>query len=430
VKSPIPASPPPGPFRRSFWRSPVRGPWLTSVLGLVLLASIPVMFATGLLSYAAYNPDLSPVNDETPGKGALGFYLFSWPTHPIWLYRLNQGVHVTLGLVLVPILLFKLWSVLPKLFEWPPLRSPAHALERLSLFLLVGGAVFEFATGILNIQTWYKFPGSFYPLHLYGAWVFIAGFVVHVALKLPTMIRALRSRSFTGELRTSLARTRPEPPEAGYLAPVAPAEPTISRRGVLAFAGAGAGLIALLSVGQSLGGPLRWAALLAPHGQDVSRPDDFQVNQTAASAGIREPETGGAWGLTLGSDGQASRAPVVLRRADLLRMEQHTASLPIACVEGWSTDDQEWTGVRLRDLARLAGVTRPSSALVRSLERGGVFSRVVLSAGQVTDPDSLLALRVNGADLTPDHGYPARVIVPASPGVHCTKWVASLTFRS
>ena len=240
------------------------------MFGLVLLVSIPVMFATGLLSYAAYNPDLSPVNDKTPGKGLLGFFLFSWPTHPVWLYRLNQGVHVTLGLVLVPVLLFKLWSVLPRLFEWPPLRSPAHALERLSLFLLVGGAVFEFATGILNIQTWYKFPGSFYPLHFYGAWVFIAGFVVHVALKLPAMIRALRSRSLIGELRTSLARTRPEPPEAGYLVSTAPAEPTISRRGVLAFAGAGSALIALLSVGQSLGGPLRRTALLAPHGQDAA----------------------------------------------------------------------------------------------------------------------------------------------------------------
>jgi DMSO/TMAO reductase YedYZ molybdopterin-dependent catalytic subunit len=430
VKSLIPDSPPPGPFRRSFWRSPVRGPWLTSVFGLLLLASIPVMFVTGLLSYAAYNPDLSPVNDLTPGKGLLGFYLFSWPARPIWLYRLNQGVHVTLGLTLVPVLLFKLWSVLPKLFEWPPLRSPAHALERLSLFLLVGGAVFEFATGILNIQTWYKFPGSFYPLHFYGAWVFIAGFVVHVALKLPAMIRALRSRSFWGELRTNLAHTRPEPPEAGYLVSTAPAEPTIFRRGVLAFAGAGSALIALLSVGQSLGGPLRWAAVLAPHGQDVSRPDDFQVNQTAASAGIREAETGEAWRLTLGSDSKSRRAPVVLRRADLLRMEQHTAGLPIACVEGWSTDDQAWAGVRLGDLALLAGVSRPSSVLVRSLERGGVFSQVVLSAGQIMDPESLLALRVNGADLTPDHGFPARVIVPASPGVHCTKWVASLTFRS
>jgi len=421
--------PPPGPTRRSFWRSPVRGPWLTSVFGLVLLVSIPVMFVTGLLSYAAYNPDLSPVNDETPGKGLLGFYLFSWPTHPIWLYRLNQGVHVTLGLVLVPILLFKLWSVLPKLFEWPPLRSPAHALERLSLLALVGGAVFEFVTGILNIQTWYKFPGSFYPLHFYGGWVFIAGLVVHTTLKVPVMIRALRSRSLIAELRTDLARTRPEPPDAGYLAPVAPAEPTISRRGVLAFAGAGSALIALLSVGQSLGGPLRWTALLAPHGQDVSGPDDFQVNQTAASAGITESETGTAWQLTLGGETGAGTAPMVLNRAGLLRMEQYTASLPIACVEGWSTDNQAWAGVRLRDLARLAGITRPSSVLVQSLERGGAFSQVVLSAGQIMDPLSLLALRVNGADLTPDHGYPARVIVPASPGVHCTKWVASLTFR-
>jgi DMSO/TMAO reductase YedYZ molybdopterin-dependent catalytic subunit len=425
-----PADPPPGPFRRPFWRSPVRGPWLTSVFGLVLLASIPVLFVTGLLSYAAYNPDLSPVNDETPGKGILSFYLFSWPTHPVWLYRLTQGVHVTLGLVLVPILLFKLWSVLPKLFEWPPLRSPAHALERLSLFLLVGGAVFEFATGILNIQTWYKFPGSFYPLHFYGAWVFIAGFVIHVPLKLPTMIRALRSRSFWAELRTNLATTRPEPPAAGYLAPVAPAEPTISRRGVLAFAGAGSALIALLSVGQSLGGPLRRTALLAPHGQDVRGPDDFQVNVTAASAGISQSQTGAAWRLTLTSDDRAGRAPVVLRRSDLLAMPQHTASLPIACVEGWSTDNQLWGGVRLSDLARRAGAARPLSVLVESLQRGGAFSQVVLSAGQITDPDSLLALRVNGADLTPDHGYPARVILPASPGVHNTKWVASLTFRS
>ena len=430
MKSLLRSDPPPGPFRRSFWRSPIRGPWLTSVFGVLLLASIPVLFATGLLSYAAYNPDLSRVNDETPGKGLLGFYLFSWPTHPVWLYRLNQGVHVTPGLVLVPILLFKLWSVLPKLFEWPPLRSPAHALERLSLFLLVGGAVFEFATGILNIQTWYKFPGSFYPLHFYGAWVFMAGFVVHVTLKLPTMIGALRSRSFIRELRTNLARTRPEPPEAGYLVPVAPAEPTISRRGVLAFAGAGSALIALLSVGQSLGGPLRWTALLAPHGANPSSPDDFQVNQTAASAGIRRAETGDAWRLTIGDDGQADQSAAALSRADLLGMEQHTASLPIACVEGWSTDNQAWTGVRLSDLARLAGVAHPSSALVKSLERGGAFSQVVLSEGQVLDPDSLLALRVNGSDLTPDHGYPARVILPASPGVHNTKWVASLTFRS
>ena len=90
------------PFSPSFWRSPLRGPWLTSVLGVVLLGGITVLFVTGLVSYAAYNPDLSPVNDKTPDKGVLGFYLFSWPTDPHWLYRLNQGVHVTLGITLIP----------------------------------------------------------------------------------------------------------------------------------------------------------------------------------------------------------------------------------------------------------------------------------------------------------------------------------------
>jgi len=32
-------------------------------------------------------------------------------------------------------------------------------------------------------------------------------------------------------------------------------------------------------------------------------------------------------------------------------------------------------------------------------------------------------------ELSPDHGYPARVVVPALPGVHCTKWVQRLEFR-
>ena len=171
------------------------------------------------------------------------------------------------------------------------------------------------------------------------------------------------------------------------------------------------------------------SALLAPHGQEAGGPGGFQVNQTAASAGIRAAETGAGWRLTVSGDSGAGRGPLTLSRADLLRMRQHTASLPIACVEGWSTDSQAWTGIRLRDLARLAGVPQPSSVLVRSLQRGGAFRQAVLSQEQAMDPDSLLALGVNGAGLTPDHGYPARVIVPAAPGVHNTKWVASLTFR-
>lgn len=70
------------------------------------------------------------------------------------------------------------------------------------------------------------------------------------------------------------------------------------------------------------------------------------------------------------------------------------------------------------------------SARVASLERFGAFKHAVLQSNQVEHPDSLLALQVNGADLSMDHGYPARIIVPSLPGVHNTKWVASIDFRA
>ncbi|MDT7846364.1 molybdopterin-dependent oxidoreductase [Streptomyces justiciae] len=402
------------PSTPGFWRSPLRGPWFTSVLGLVLLVGITVLFVTGLASYAAYNPDLSPVNDKTPDKGILGFYLFAWPTHPHWLYRLNQGVHVTLGITLIPVLLAKLWSVVPRLFTLPPARSLAHALERISLLLLVGGGLFEFVTGVLNVQLDYIFPGSFYPLHFYGAWVFFAAFVAHALLKLPTALRALR------HLR--------EEPGSDLVSP-RPAAPTVSRRGALWFVGGGSLLLFATTVGQNVDGPLRRTALLAPHGgrDPGSGPNGFQINKTAAYAGISAAETSAeAWRLVV-----AGRTGVVrLSRDDLLQLPLHSAALPIACVEGWSTSDQWWRGVRLRDLAALVGYDRddPPDVFVESLQRHGAFRRAALRANQVADPRSLLALYVNGEELSPDHGHPARVIVPAAPGVLNTKWVAQLTF--
>ncbi|WSQ12769.1 molybdopterin-dependent oxidoreductase [Streptomyces sp. NBC_01231] len=401
------------PTSPGFWRSPLRSPWFTSVLGVVLLGGITVLFATGLVSYAAYNPDLSPVNDKTPDKGLLGFYLFAWPTDPPWLYRLTQGVHVTLGIALIPVLLAKLWSVLPRLFTLPPVRSLAHALERISLLLLVGGALFEFITGVLNVQLDYLFPGSFYPLHFYGAWVFFAAFVTHAVLRVPAAIRNLR------HLRD----------EESELVSPNPAPSTVSRRGALAFVGGGSLLLLATTAGRSFDGPLRATALLAPHGgpEPGSGPGGFQINKTAASRGISMTETSDeAWRLVIKGQGRTVR----LSRAELLQLPLHSAALPIACVEGWSTSDQWWRGVRLRDLATLVGYDTGAApdVLVESLQRHGSFRQAALRDNQVRDPRSLLALFVNGEPLTPDHGYPARIIVPAAPGVLNTKWVARMTF--
>lgn len=409
------------PFR---WRSPLRGLWLTSVLGSVLLVTLPIVTVTGLLSYIAYGPRFGQAIPADVGW--LRLPTFDWPTDPAWLYRLTQGLHVGLGLVLIPVVLAKLWSVIPKLFVWPPATSIAQLLERVSLLMLVGGILFEIVTGVLNIQYDYIFGFSFYTAHYFGAWVFIAGFVVHIALKIPRMRAGLRSMSLREVLRTSRAGTRPEEPDADGLAPADPMDPTVSRRGALALVGGGALLMAVLTAGQTVGGFTRQAALLLPRGRSYGDgPNDFQINRTARAAGITTVATGAAWRLTL----RGGPRPVVLDRAALGALPQHTARLPIACVEGWSTT-QTWTGVRLRDLATLAGVPEPASARVSSVERRGGFNRARLQADQIGHPDSLLALRVNGADLSPDHGFPARVIVPALPGVHNTKWVAAIDFEA
>jgi len=414
--------PPPG-LSRIRWRSPLRGPWLTSIFGLALLIAMPVVAITGLLSYIAYGPKYGTAIPADVGW--LKLPTFDWPTRPSWFYRLTQGVHVGVGLIVIPLVLAKLWSVIPRLFAWPPARSVANVIERVSLLTLVGGVLFEIVTGVLNIQYDYIFGFNFYTAHYFGAWVFIAGFVTHVAVKFPKMVSSLRSRSMRSVLAASRAETLPEPLDDDGLVAPDPDPPTLSRRALLAVVGGGSALIAVLTAGQTVGGFTRRAALLLPRGRSYGTgPNDFQINRTAAAARIDPRLTGNHWRLRL----LGGTEPVVLDRAALAAMPQHTVELPIACVEGWSTT-QTWSGVRLADLAVTAGRPRPVSAKVTSLERFGGFNRAILQTHQVTNPDALLALRVNGADLSPDHGYPARVIVPALPGVHCTKWVAAIEFR-
>ncbi|MGN6335515.1 molybdopterin-dependent oxidoreductase [Mycobacterium sp.] len=416
--------PPPGFARAQRWRSPLRGPWLTSVFGSVLLVTMPIVILTGLLSYIAYGPRLGQAIPADVGR--LELPTFDWPANPPWLYRLTQGLHVGLGLILIPVVLAKLWSVIPRLFAWPPVRSIAQLLERISLLMLVGGILFEIVTGVLNIQYDYIFGFSFYAAHYFGAWVFITGFVMHVAVKSRRMWAGLRSLSLRDVLRTARADTEAQPWRPDGLVAADPDPATMSRRGALALVGGGALFLAFITAGQTLGGCTRRAAVLLPRGRRPGDgPNGFEVNRTAAAAGISARDTDEGWRLTLNGGSR----PVTLDRAALLAMPQHTAVLPIACVEGWSTT-QAWTGVRLADLARLAGVPAPESARVSSLERSGAFAAASLQRNQVLHPDALLALRVNGTDLSPDHGFPARIIVPALPGVHNTKWVAAIAFRT
>ena len=239
------------------------------------------------------------------------------------------------------------------------------------------------------------------------------------------MRRALSARRGLAPLRESLRDTRPEPPEpvSSELIAPAPAAPTMSRRALLGTVGAGSLLLLLQGAGQSIGGPLRSLAVLAPRSLRRGGPTGFPVNRTAAAAAITTPDVGPSWRLRLEADSRT----LVLSRSDLLRMPQHTHELPIACVEGWSTT-QAWTGVPIAELARLLEISGPFTVKTRSLARHGVFDSARLAPSQTGDERAMLALKVNGVDLSLDHGYPARIIGPGIPGVHCTKWVSMMTF--
>jgi len=282
-------TPPPGPFRPEFWRSPLRGPWLTSILGSILLVLVTITAVTGFASHAAYNPDLGRNAILDPGNDLP--LTFDWFAGPSWLYALNQGLHVNVGLAGIALLLFKLWSVIPRLFVWPPAVSPAQALERLSITLLVSSAVFEFATGVANIQYFYgAFRFNFVIAHYYGGVIFVASLVLHVAIKTPVILRAYRERGVLRPLREDLATTRPEPPDPDNLVSRDPAEPTITRRALLAFAGAGGLALLLANVFTSSGGALRPLALLGPRRDTYGDgPNDFQVNKTAEQARVTGP---------------------------------------------------------------------------------------------------------------------------------------------
>src|SRR4029453_5593415 len=139
-----PVRPPPDRLRRGPWRagtftSPLRSTRLTAQLGLALAVAFLTCFLTGLISHFIQHP---------------AWWTY-WPSRPVSLYRVTQGVHVATGLAIIPLLGAKLWSVYPRLFTWPPVRDPAHAIERASIAVLAAAAVFPGLTGPLAIPFLY-----------------------------------------------------------------------------------------------------------------------------------------------------------------------------------------------------------------------------------------------------------------------------------
>ncbi|TWD84537.1 DMSO/TMAO reductase YedYZ molybdopterin-dependent catalytic subunit [Kribbella amoyensis] len=369
------------PLPQPQFSSPLHHPRVAVVIGRWLGAAVLVCFLTGVFSH---------VQQETT-------YV---PSRPVSLYRVTQGLHVLSGTIAIPLLLAKLWTVYPKLFAkppWPPSRQALVSIvERLSILVLVATLALELLTGFLNTIQWYPWPFPFRETHYALAWIIVGALIVHLAVKLPLIVEHWR-------------KVRAAPRQDG-----------LSRRGLFRIvAGAGA-LVGVTTVGQSVP-PLGPLAVLAPRRPGVG-PQGLPVNRTAEAAGVVRADS--EWRLTIVGPRELS-----FTLDELRRLPQTQADLPIACVEGWS-QGARWEGIRIRDLLSLCGAAKSAGVRVRSLEKGGFYGTSELPAQFAQDPLTLLALRLNGADLDLDHGYPARIIAPNRPGVLQTKWVHRLEVLS
>ena len=114
---------------------------------------------------------------------------------------------------------------------------------------------------------------------------------------------------------------------------------------------------------------------------------------------------------------------------DLKRFEPIEKTVTLACVSnpvgGELISNAAWTGYRVRDLLRDAGIASDADMVLSTSIDGWTAGTPVEVL--TDDRDSMLAIGMNGVPLPVEHGYPARLVVPGLYGfVSATKWVTDL----
>jgi DMSO/TMAO reductase YedYZ molybdopterin-dependent catalytic subunit len=85
----------------------------------------------------------------------------------------------------------------------------------------------------------------------------------------------------------------------------------------------------------------------------------------------------------------------------------------------------EWTGVPLRAILERAGVKKTArDVMPEGLDDLKV--RRPMSLDKALEDDTLLVYAMNGQPLPPDHGFPARLLVPGWIGIASVKWVGRI----
>ncbi len=119
------------------------------------------------------------------------------------------------------------------------------------------------------------------------------------------------------------------------------------------------------------------------------------------------------------------RNPVRLSFDELRELGERDQTSDIHCVTRWTRLDMSWKGVPLRAILDLVEPLDSARYVIAHAEQGYTAN---LPIEALQDPDVMIGLEADGAPLTPEHGYPARLVVPKRYFWKSAKWLRGLEF--
>ena len=117
-------------------------------------------------------------------------------------------------------------------------------------------------------------------------------------------------------------------------------------------------------------------------------------------------------------------APVTFTYDELRALPPTRMTRDFQCVTGWRVHDVAWEGVRLADLLDRAGV-QPEAAAIRFKSFDGTYTES-LTLSQGRRPDVIVAYRMEGGDISAEHGGPVRLYVAPMYGYKSCKWLDTI----
>jgi DMSO/TMAO reductase YedYZ molybdopterin-dependent catalytic subunit len=118
---------------------------------------------------------------------------------------------------------------------------------------------------------------------------------------------------------------------------------------------------------------------------------------------------------------------LTLTHEELQALPQTRITADIHCVTRWSRFDAGFGGVHWRELAAIVKPL-PEARFVIAHAEQGFTSNVPLEALQ--DDNALVAWEADGERLTPEHGWPLRLVVPSRYFWKSAKWLRGIELRS